>query len=48
MYFDVKENIFSFQINDLAVTCLDDAVGLLNRRHREIKFLVARPVAEVC
>ncbi|XP_046840876.1 E3 ubiquitin-protein ligase PDZRN3-like isoform X2 [Xenia sp. Carnegie-2017] len=35
------------KINDFAVTCLDDAVGLLNRRHREIKFLVARPVAEL-
>ena len=29
------------------MTCLEDAVGLLGERHKEIKFLVARPVAEV-
>ncbi|XP_028398452.1 PDZ domain-containing RING finger protein 4-like isoform X2 [Dendronephthya gigantea] len=35
------------KINDLAVTCLEDAVELLSERHNEIKFLVARPVAEL-
>jgi hypothetical protein len=31
----------------MAVTCLEDAVEVLSGRHNEIKFLVARPVAEV-